>query len=205
MLSACFLRAFHTLPHICVRRQTRGRISPTGEYTLALRLKNKLFELRAGYANSAPLRFPCGAEFVRPWVAKTKRTPQRVSILSFFSVHTAAGGILPCEELRFVYKASPSHFANLPRAANSWENLPRLARLPTRKQRGRDSNSAPLRFSCGAEFVRPWVAKTKRTPQRVSFCFGDSWENRTPVSALRGPCLSRLTNEPYLFCSIIVS
>ena len=26
---------------------------------------------------------------------------------------------------------------------------------------------------------------------------GDSWENRTPVSALRGPCLSRLTNGPY--------
>ena len=34
----------------------------------------------------------------------------------------------------------------------------------------------------------------------VSFAFfGDSWENRTPVSALRGPCLSRLTNEPYSF------
>ena len=34
--------------------------------------------------------------------------------------------------------------------------------------------------------------------------FGDSWENRTPVSALRGPCLSRLTNEPYSRCLIII-
>ena len=39
--------------------------------------------------------------------------------------------------------------------------------------------------------------RTKKAPIKgASFC-GDSWENRTPVSALRGPCLSRLTNEPY--------
>ena len=92
-----------------------------------------------------------------------------VSILSFFSVHTAIGGILPSEELRFVYKASPSHFANLPRAANSWENLPRLARLPTRKRRGRDSNSAPSRFTLGAELGDAHgIKKSQGTPKAVS-------------------------------------
>ena len=33
---------------------------------------------------------------------------------------------------------------------------------------------------------------------KYSCFFGDPWENRTPVSALRGPCLSRLTNGPFL-------
>lgn len=28
-------------------------------------------------------------------------------------------------------------------------------------------------------------------------CFGDSYENRTRVSAVRGRCLSRLTKEPF--------
>ena len=28
------------------------------------------------------------------------------------------------------------------------------------------------------------------------FVFGDPWENRTPVTAVKGRCLSRLTNGP---------
>ena len=28
------------------------------------------------------------------------------------------------------------------------------------------------------------------------FFFGDPWENRTPVTAVKGRCLSRLTNGP---------
>ena len=43
--------------------------------------------------------------------------------------------------------------------------------------------------------------KKQRHPQGVPLLFGDSWQNRTAVLALRGPCLSRLTNEPYfLLC-----
>ena len=41
----------------------------------------------------------------------------------------------------------------------------------------------------------------KITASKEAVIFGDSWENRTPVSALRGPCLSRLTNEP---CALLV-
>ena len=60
------------------------------------------------------------------------------------------------------------------------------------------ANSAPCALRYGAEFGSTLrVDKTKRTPSWCPFRFGDSWENRTPVSALRGPCLSRLTNEPY--------
>ena len=54
----------------------------------------------------------------------------------------------------------------------------------------------------GAVRFTPQVAnKTKKTPPRlVVFFVGDPWENRTPVSALRGPCLSRLTNGPSHDC-----
>ena len=33
--------------------------------------------------------------------------------------------------------------------------------------------------------------------QLWDFCFGDSYGNRTRVTAVKGRCLSRLTNEPY--------
>ena len=39
-------------------------------------------------------------------------------------------------------------------------------------------------------------AQKREHPQGMLSFFGDPWENRTPVSALRGPCLSRLTNGP---------
>ena len=42
----------------------------------------------------------------------------------------------------------------------------------------------------------------KTPPKLVVFFVGDPWENRTPVSALRGPCLSRLTNGPWLIARL---
>ena len=57
---------------------------------------------------------------------------------------------------------------------------------------------------CRVRFSPQVTTTKKHHPNRV-VCRGDSWENRTPVSALRGPCLSRLTNEPFLFRSIILS
>ena len=36
----------------------------------------------------------------------------------------------------------------------------------------------------------------KKLPNLAAFFFGDPWGNRTPVSAVRGRCLSRLTNGP---------
>ena len=64
------------------------------------------------------------------------------------------------------------------------------------------SNPAQVRERTAPRRVRR-ITKTKGHPQGVSFCFGDSWENRTPVSALRGPCLSRLTNEPCLLACLL--
>ena len=37
---------------------------------------------------------------------------------------------------------------------------------------------------------------TKGTAIAVPFVIGDPWENRTPVTAVKGRCLSRLTNGP---------
>ena len=44
----------------------------------------------------------------------------------------------------------------------------------------------------------------KHHPKMGGVFYGDPWENRTPVSALRGPCLSRLTNEPYSYRFAII-
>ena len=56
-----------------------------------------------------------------------------------------------------------------------------------------------------AVFVQPRVTteRKKHSIRSASFC-GDPWENRTPVSALRGPCLSRLTNGPLFSRPIIL-
>ena len=37
--------------------------------------------------------------------------------------------------------------------------------------------------------------KKDKFPKKLVF-FGDPWENRTPVTAVKGRCLSRLTNGP---------
>ena len=87
-----------------------------------------------------------------------------------------------------------------------------------RRRAGKDSPSQPRAvissllycehsgvfcFCVAVEFDSARGTK-KDTRDWVSF-FGDSWENRTPVSALRGPCLSRLTNEPSCDCPFILS
>ena len=51
---------------------------------------------------------------------------------------------------------------------------------------------------------RSHQTKQKTPPSLVVFFVGDPWENRTPVSALRGPCLSRLTNGPSRDCYDII-
>lgn len=38
----------------------------------------------------------------------------------------------------------------------------------------------------------------KYSSSSLLFSFGDSWGNRTPVAAVRGRSLNRLTNEPFL-------
>ena len=38
----------------------------------------------------------------------------------------------------------------------------------------------------------------KKDTQRCLFSFGDPYGNRTHVTAVKGPCLNRLTNGPYL-------
>ena len=85
------------------------------------------------------------------------------------------------------------------------ENLPRRGNIPTlaagvRAPRGfaGDANSAtggrgrPLcgsRFDAGRQ-KEPEARNAPRVP------FGDPWENRTPVTAVKGRCLNLLTNGP---------
>ena len=38
--------------------------------------------------------------------------------------------------------------------------------------------------------------KRTHAPKGACSFFGDPWENRTPVTAVKGRCLSRLTNGP---------
>ena len=79
----------------------------------------------------------------------------------------------------------------------------KFARIPTQYAiyRKRYANSA----TASQKFVRPRGTKKCRHRNWCLHFFGDPWENRTPVSALRGPCLSRLTNGPFVSRSIIIT
>ena len=46
------------------------------------------------------------------------------------------------------------------------------------------------------------ASKKKSTSFEVLFLFGDPWGNRTPVTAVKGRCLDRLTNGPYLVAEV---
>ena len=85
-------------------------------------------------------------------------------------------------------------------------NLLRLTRLPPRKRRSNVSTSHPEEQSSREQFdsLHRSPTKQKTPPRLVVFFVGDPWENRTPVSALRGPCLSRLTNGPSRDCYDII-
>ena len=41
--------------------------------------------------------------------------------------------------------------------------------------------------------------KKRNSINKLSFFFGDPYGNRTHVTAVKGPCLNRLTNGPYVF------
>ena len=58
------------------------------------------------------------------------------------------------------------------------------------------------RFARTSSIQTNRLPKKKTTPIGVVFFFGDPWENRTPVTAVKGRCLSRLTNGPYLVAEI---
>ena len=49
---------------------------------------------------------------------------------------------------------------------------------------------------CGVSYG-PRVTNNKSALRvQCAFVIGDPWENRTPVTAVKGRCLSRLTNGP---------
>ena len=68
-----------------------------------------------------------------------------------------------------------------------------------------EPDSENQRFS---EWVRSRRSRNKKrqTPlvECLSLFVGDPYGNRTHVSALRGPRLSRLTNGPFVGCPIII-
>ena len=155
------------LSQVAVRVSRIGRLSLC-EDIRALRLKSHLFDLRAGYANSATFV----ASFVRP------RRHQKNK-----GHHFGCPGLGESASVRIIsgLRSTAVQRGTYPHTNAGY------------RQR-RYANSATF----VASFVRPRShQKEQGTPEAVSLVlFGDSWENRTPVSALRGPCLSRLTNEP---------
>ena len=59
-----------------------------------------------------------------------------------------------------------------------------------------------IAFCTHLVYLRHELAKNKTTPNSVVLFFGDPWENRTPVTAVKGRCLSRLTNGPNMVAEI---
>ena len=87
----------------------------------------------------------------------------------------------------------PKYYGNFARCAN----IPTLAI-------GSQAAAAPRgvcepnsgRFAPRVGLCAKRISKTKGHSQGVSFCFGDPYGNRTHVFAVKGRCLSRLTNGP---------
>ena len=64
-------------------------------------------------------------------------------------------------------------------------------------------NVSPCRSPLCGSRRRKATSHHKKAPRYGVPFYGDSWQNRTAVSALRGPCLSRLTNEPFFACKLL--
>ena len=57
--------------------------------------------------------------------------------------------------------------------------------------------SIPARVTFCARHLLKSVYKEKSTTSNEVVLFGDPYGNRTHVTAVKGPCLNRLTNGPY--------
>ena len=101
-----------------------------------------------------------------------KKTPPKWVVLSHISV-------FHIDVRSRLFRAAPGHLWNLPRAKNCSLALNFYTSVRT-----------------GAALSIP-VGHQKKTPPKwvVSF-FGDPYGNRTHVTAVKGPCLNRLTNGP---------
>ena len=71
--------------------------------------------------------------------------------------------------------------------------LPLVSELPDGLGGDANSRKVPWHFASSSEHE---TTKKEHTPFGVCSFFGDPWENRTPVTAVKGRCLSRLTNGP---------
>ena len=89
-----------------------------------------------------------------------------------------------------------------------WRIYPRLtlvSELPDAFAGYANPSTVALCARCWVRFlVRvPNTGKRKSRTAVLLFCVGDPYGNRTHVSALRGPCLSLLTNGPW-FVAILL-
>ena|GEM_PF-2106078 len=58
-----------------------------------------------------------------------------------------------------------------------------------------------LRKILEARFVL-LLQNKKASAKQMLFCFGDPYGNRTHVTAVKGPCLNRLTNGPVMVAEV---
>ena len=82
---------------------------------------------------------------------------------------------------------------NLPRPKNS----PRGCFCPAVRWTRGPGFSIPARVTFYARHLLKSVYKEKSTTSNEVVLFGDPYGNRTHVTAVKGPCLNRLTNGPY--------
>ena len=70
---------------------------------------------------------------------------------------------------------------------------PLVSELPDGLGGDANSRKVPWHFTSSSEHE---TTKKEHLHDVQVFFFGDPWENRTPVTAVKGRCLSRLTNGP---------
>ena len=131
--------------------------------------------------SSSVVRF-CGADI-------EKRHPLRV--LSTDKI--IYNKVTPTRKRRIIRRGVAFRFASS-KTRTTERNVDKAARLKC------VATSAKIKSLLQVRLVRFRGADTKKQhPLRVLFFSGDSYENRTRVTAVKGRCLNRLTKEPYLF------
>ena len=147
--------------------------------------------------NHAMRVMPCRLRHGSP---KQKRKAPCLLCLNDILVHTTVGGILPGEQMISRMITDNSHTTKKKASGKQVRESAPSYKVSTRDD-GAEIRTQSVRRSHTGEFdskYGPPDHKKEKHHKRGAFLWsGDPYGNRTHVTAVKGPCLSRLTNGPY--------
>ena len=118
-------------------------------------------------------------------------------------------GSSPCASLRSAPGAIPTYRDTMDEKKHSGNGVTRTGICPVIQGlhgRRRSKGSSPCASLCSAPGAIPTYRDTmdekKHSRKWSAFFHGDPYGNRTHVTAVKGPCLNRLTNGPFMVADV---